>query len=212
MSMLIGVDLSGPSNPSDTACAVCEQRGSTLHLVRLYAGLSDRELLSVVQRHAAADLTIGLDAPLSYEDGGGDRARDKALRNLLTSKGLPSGTVMTPTMTRMAYLTLRGVQVAGMLRQALPEARIVEVHPFGSLVLAGLDPELAVLVKRDRTALANVLKALPALGLRNLPVAAGSDHEVAAIGAAHAAWRWHNNSASWSCPADPPHHPFPMAC
>lgn len=211
-SLIFGVDLSGPSNPADTACAVFEQRDDTLHLLALYAGLSDRELLSVVSRHASSDMTIGLDAPLSYQDGGGDRSRDRDLRSVLSAKGLPSGSVMTPTMTRMAYLTLRGVQLAGMLEVMHPAARILEVHPFGSLVLAGLDPTKVGTVKRDAESRSTLLNALPSLRLQHLPTQVSTDHELAALGAAYAAWQWRNGTPSWHCVAEPPHHPYPMAC
>jgi predicted nuclease with RNAse H fold len=209
---IIGLDLSGPSNAADTACAVFDVAQGLLHLRALYCGLNDGDVLSVVSRHAGSDLTIGLDAPLSYEDGGGDRARDRELRRVLTKKGLPSGTIMTPTMTRMAYLTLRGVHLAGLLQRAHPAARIVEVHPMGSLVLAGLDPALATRIKSDEIARLEILKSLPAMGMRQLPTAAGSDHELAALGAAFAAWQWRNGTPSWQCAAQPPHHPYPMAC
>lgn len=211
-SIIIGVDLSGPSNPADTACAVFENRDADLHLLALYAGLSDRELLSVVSRYASADMTIGLDAPLSYQDGGGDRSRDRDLRTLLSSCGLPSGSVMTPTMTRMAYLTLRGVQLAGMLAVMHPAARVLEVHPFGSLILAGIDAHQAAAVKQSAQARCDVLKALPTIGLQHLPSEAGTDHELAAMGAAHAAWQWRRGTPAWHRPAEPPHHPYPMAC
>lgn len=211
-SIIIGVDLSGPSNPADTACAVFEQREATLHLLALYSNLSDRELLSVVSRYASTELTVGIDAPLSYEDGGGDRYRDRDLRGVLSMRGLPSGTVMTPTMTRMAYLTLRGVQLAGMIESMHPTARILEVHPFGSLVLAGLDPAHANMVKRDPGSRTALLNALPSLGLQHLPTRIRTDHELAALGAAHAAWHWRKGTPAWHSTAEPPHHPYPMAC
>jgi predicted nuclease with RNAse H fold len=211
-SIIIGVDLSGPSNPADTACAVCEAEGAALRVKDLFCGLSDRELLSVVSRYAGEDVTIGLDAPLSYEDGGGDRSRDRELRTLLSSRGLPSGSVMTPTMTRMAYLTLRGVHLAAALARSHPDARILEVHPFGSLVLAGVDPTLAASVKRCEESRKRLLNTLPAIGLRHVPTMAGTDHELAALGAAHAAWRWRTGTPSWNVPSEPPHHPYPMAC
>ena len=211
--IIMGVDLSGPSNHADTACAVFERLGDTLIYRRHLAWLGDADLLHLVDGASrGASLTIGLDAPLSYQDGGGDRHRDRELRKRLTRAGLPSGTVMTPTMTRMAYLTLRGVSLSRMIAASHPDAAIVEVHPFGSLALAGAPVEDLAIVKKDAPARARIAYWLSENGMDGLPDQEFSDHELAAFGAAWAAWKWQSGNAAWTAPAEVPSHPFAFAC
>ena len=52
---------------------------------------------------------IGIDAPLSYQDGGGDRPQDKSIRQFIKKHGLSGSSIMPPTLTKMVYLTLRGI-------------------------------------------------------------------------------------------------------
>lgn len=211
--IIMGVDLSGPSNHADTACAVFERLGDTLIYRRHLAWLGDADLLHLVDGTSrGASLTIGLDAPLSYQDGGGDRRRDRELRKRLTHVGMPSGTVMTPTMTRMAYLTLRGVSLSRMIATSHPDAAIVEVHPFGSLALAGAPVEDLVIVKKDASARERIAAWLTENGMDGLPDQEFSDHELAAFGAAWAAWKWQSGDAAWIAPAEAPSHPFAFAC
>lgn len=211
--IIMGVDLSGPSNHADTACAVFERQGDTLMYRRHLTWLGDADLLHVVDGASrGASLTIGLDAPLSYQDGGGDRVRDRELRTILTKAGMPSGTVMTPTMTRMAYLTLRGVSLSRMIASTHSDAAIVEVHPFGSLALAGAPVADLTAVKKDAAARERIASWLTDNGMDGLPNQEFSDHELAAFGAAWAAWKWQSGTAAWTAPAEIPSHPFAFAC
>jgi len=111
---VLGLDLAGPTNHDDTAAVLSRVTAGGWEQAVTRTGLDDDALTAWLRElvPAAADLVVGLDAPLSYNPGGGDRPADRALRRLLTEHGLASGTVMAPTMTRMAYLTLRGVVVA----------------------------------------------------------------------------------------------------
>lgn len=105
--MIIGIDLSGPSNTADTVCTLFEQEGKALRLISCMQGATDGDIVKLVAGLKNAEVCrVGLDAPLSYNRGGGDRPADKELRGRLVKAGLPPGSVMAPTMTRMACLTL----------------------------------------------------------------------------------------------------------
>lgn len=212
-AIIMGVDLSGPSNHSDTSCAIFERHADGLLYRQHVSHLADADLLHLVNgAFRGASLTIGLDAPLSYQDGGGDRIRDRELRQELVRLGMPSGTIMTPTMTRMAYLSLRGIALSRMLGSTHPDAAIVEVHPFGSLAMAGAPVDDVKAVKKDASARVRLASWLASHGMDNLPEQAFSDHELAAFGAAWAAWKWQSGKSSWSAPAEPPAHPHAFAC
>lgn len=210
--LIIGIDLSGPSNHADTACAVFEAHPTRLVYRQHLTHLADADLLHIVSNVRASTLTIGIDAPLSYQDGGGDRPADADLRRRLKAFGSSVPAVMTPTMTRMAYLTLRGMGVARLLETAAPESSIVEVHPFASLVMAGADLDVVAHLKSDEQARQALLSWLPSQGLDGLPDASVSDHELAAFGASLAAWRWQLGQSPWKADAVPPQHPYPFAC
>jgi len=211
--IIMGVDLSGPSNHADTACALFESAGDTLVYRRHLAYLADADLLHIVEGATrGASLTVGLDAPLSYQDGGGDRQRDRDLRRVLRGAGMPSGSVMTPTMTRMAYLTLRGLSISRLISSATPDAAVIEVHPYGALALAGAPVDALRSVKQSSDSRAEVAGWLRVNGIDGLPDQDYSDHELAAVAAGFAAWKWQLGRASWLVDAEPPLHPFPFAC
>lgn len=203
---LIGLDLAGPTNRDDTALCAAHRDDDGFTCRALVRGLDDVALRAHVDTWAD-DVVVGLDAPLSYQPGGGDRAGDRALRRLLRERELP-GAVMTPTMTRMVYLTLRGLAVARLVRSLRPRARIVEVHPGAHLALHGAPPDAVAAMKREASARGDLMAWLRSHGARELPADAVSDHEVAAVAAARGAWTWAAGAAIWCAPADPPLHPF----
>lgn len=177
-------------------------------------GVGDSRLIELgVEAAAQADAVIGIDAPLSYNPGGGDRPADSELRALVVSRGLRSGSVMTPTATRMVYLTLRGLAVARALGSIGAEVRIVEVHPTAALVLRGAKPADVRELKRSGAARQRLLSWLDGQGLRGAAALdPSSDHLVAACAAALAAWGWSRGRSAWVSRASPPAHPFDFAC
>ena len=213
-TFVLGLDLAGPGNREATVAAGFTARGGGLALLFLEQGLDDGGLLDLVRARvpAGAPLVAGLDAPLSYNPGGGDRPGDRALRRVLAAAGLAPGTVMPPTLTRMVYLTLRGLAVARLLQAVHPDPRIVEVHPGGVLALRGAPAAAVRALKNDAGSRAALVARLGDLGLADLPAGGLSDHAVAACAAALGAWDWSRGAARWSHPADPPLHPFPYAC
>ena len=135
----MGIDLSGPSNTADTSRVVFQANGERLLLQDSLSGARDDRIFEAVSELCSQDdVAVGIDAQLSYNPGGGDRPCDADLRRRCIHAGMHPGSVMAPTMTRIAYLTLRGISVARSL-QSIPQSppRIVEVHPGATLSLRG---------------------------------------------------------------------------
>jgi len=214
---IIGVDLSGPASPESTAISLFRSVGAKLKFIRFGREGTDEAIRKEVSRAAEnGPVVVGLDAPLSYEPGGGQRKRDADLRRLLISRGLKSGSVMAPTFNRMAWLTLRGMGVARLLGQSIGrgEVQIVEVHPGGALVLAGAPAEMVRSYGSESSAAYDLLRWLSLLpAIADLPVTSGpSSHSVASVGAALAAWGWRRGTCNWKAEAEPPWHPYDFAC
>ncbi len=214
---IIGIDLSGPCNPNETAAVCFREKGSTLIYDKGLLCADDEVLCEFVGDLASgANVAVGVDAPLSYNVGGGDRDRDKELRRRLVDKGLPPGSVMAPTMTRMSYLTLRGIGLTRALeriRVAPWGIRIVETHPVGCLVLRGAPVALVKRLKQDHNARSKLVAFLEAQGLEGAcRVANKSHHMIAACACCLAAWNWVRGSAIYIATAHPPHHPYELVC
>jgi predicted nuclease with RNAse H fold len=213
--IVAGVDLAGPSNASDTAVAMFTTNDSQLTCTKTLVGADDQRLLEIISAVSNnGPIIVGLDAPLSYNSGGGDRPGDKELRRRVMEAGLESGSVMTPTMNRMAYLTLRGVCVARALDTIQPvRPRVVEVHPGASLALRGAPIGDVRSFKRESEARRRLVGWLEAQGLQNLAaVNDAADHLVAACACALAAWKWASGDTVWCRRAVLPLHPYDFAC
>jgi predicted nuclease with RNAse H fold len=213
MAYVLGIDLSGPVNIADTAIACFRVDGHALIHEFTRAGTDDeaiRELIALVG--AGDEVSVGIDSPLSYQVGGGDRPSDTELRQRLREAGLPAGTVMPPTLTKMVYLTLRGVSVARTIMLEVPLAHIVEVHPGGVMALRGAPIDAVKTFRRSLESRAGLLEWLKKQGLKKLPRDKASDHIVAAYACALGAWRWRAGDTAWVARAEPPHRPYDYAC
>ena len=213
--VIVGIDLSGPSNFTDAALVAFAAEGLHLNYLESVCGADDQRLFDVVSTFSDGDgAIVGIDAPLSYNPGGGDRPGDRVLRGLVIDAGLEPGSVMPPTMTRMAYLTLRGVCVARALERIGPtRPRVVEVHPGASLALHGAPIAAVRTFKREVEARHHLLKWFMAQGLVAIPTADDpTAHFVAACACAMAAWKWASNGSLWCHRAAPPLHPYDFAC
>jgi predicted nuclease with RNAse H fold len=210
---VVGVDLSGPRNVADTCVTVFEERSGELHLVRAMDSSGDQQIFETIsQSNKNERVIVGIDAPLSYNPGGGDRESDRELRALVKEKG-GGAAVMTPTMTRMVYLTLRGIVIARMLETLEPKVEIAEVHPGVALLLREAPMANGRLFERGRSMRSELCQWFERQGLKGLPAADElTDHFVASCGAALAAWKWALGEPSWRHPAHPPIHPYDFVC
>ena len=211
---LIGVDLAGPSNTADTAVAVFQREAGLLRHVASRLEVGDAEIADIVTRVAEeGSVAVGLDAPLSYNAGGGFRPSDQSLQRAIVTKGMKSGSVMAPTFNRMAYLTLRGLAVSRWLGSLAASVRIVEVHPGAALGLGGAPLPDVLAFKKSPAACARLVRWMSDPGLVDIPgETKRACHSVAACAAALAAWKWSDGRSAWCHPAEPPQHPFDFAC
>jgi predicted nuclease with RNAse H fold len=211
---VVGIDLSGPGNTADTYLVVLEEQGAELHFVAGLEGADDQSIFRTLSNLDKNEhLVIGMDAPLSYNPGGGDRASDRELRRLVSKKGRVG--IMPPTMIRMVYLTLRGIALARMLETLRPgfDLHIVEIHPGAVMLLRNAPADQVANFKRQRPARVQLLQWLEMQGLKGIAQTEDiADHYVAACAAALGAWGWSLGSAAWIFPASPPDHPYDFAC
>jgi len=211
---IVGIDLSGPSNVADTYLVMFSTSRKGLRLESELAGADDTAILQFFreQEGGGGETAVGIDAPLSYKPGGGDRPGDSELRKRLIACGMHPGSVMTPTMTRMAYLTLRGIALARGLAAIAPKLRIVEVHPGATLALRDAPIKHVRQMSRSPASRRVLLQWLGKQGLRGLKRARRPSHYVAACAAALAAWDWARGDSRWIKKAEPPLHPFDFGC
>ena len=169
---------------------------------------------AVTEIPAVPNLVVGIDAPLSYNPGGGDRQADKDLRKRIIAKGMHPGSVMVPTLTKMVYLTLRGISVSRFLENhSTKNIKIVEIHPSASLALRGAPIESIKEMKKSVMARQVLLNWLAGQGLKGIDLTGSvSDHYVAACAAALAAWKWYLGQSVWIFKSERPFHPYDFAC
>lgn len=209
---IVGIDLSGPKNFHDTYVVVLQTENTFLKVYRIIPGANDKDILNcITELLKKSDTVIGIDAPLSYNINGGDRCSDKELRKKITASGLRPGSIMPPTMTKMVYLTLRGISVTRFLTSIQTDftLNILEVHPGSSLALHGAPIDATCKFKSDMSARYQILNWLEQQGLHEIRnVNDPEDHYVAACAAAFGAWKWKKGESVWIYPAEPPFHPF----
>jgi predicted nuclease with RNAse H fold len=212
---IFGIDLSGPSNTQESTLVSFEARNKSLQMTTSIEGVTDLSIHDAIAENSAnVKVIVGIDAPLSYNPGGGDRKSDKDLRKHIIAKGMHSGSVMPPTLNRMAYLTLRGISVSRFL-ESYPNKKIniVEVHPSGSMALRGAPVKSIKKMKSSTRAKQTLLQWLENQGLNGIDLSDSvSDHYVAACAAALAAWKWHLGESVWIFKSEMPFHPYDFAC
>ncbi len=216
-SYVCGLDLSGPANSAGTALMCFSAAAGRFRWKSLLTPANDAQIIERLQALAAdGEVALGIDAPLSYNDGGGLRDCDKDLKQRLRENGLGFIGVMPPTLTRMVYITLRGIWLTRTLA-ALPEGRrirMVEVHPGAAVGLRGAPREVLRRYKAGGAEDVRAMKSwLAGQGLTGLPRAfPRSAHEVDAAAAALAAWKWQAGESVWLAKAEPPGRPYDFAC
>jgi predicted nuclease with RNAse H fold len=209
---VVGIDLSGPRNIADTCMAIFDDGGGELHFAQAVEAAGDRQIFEAITRLSKNErVIVGIDAPLSYNPGGGDRESDRELRKLVNKQGGVG--VMAPTMMRMVYLTLRGIALTRMLESLERRIEIVEVHPGAGMLLRDAPPEDVKHFKHAPSARVHLCAWLETRGLKGLPSGESqTDHFVAACAAALGAWGWAKGNPVWRHPARPPEHPYDFAC
>ena len=120
---------------------------------------------------------------------------------------------MTPTMSRMSYLTLRGIAITRILETIKNKPQIIEVHPFVSLLINGGNNEDIVNVKKNVRSKQNILNFLEKRKFENLPIKASeNDHLLASIIAAEIAYFYSKNEYNWINKKKFPFHPYDFVC
>nr|WP_263326843.1 DUF429 domain-containing protein [Neobacillus sp. Marseille-Q6967] len=218
--IVIGLDLSGPSNPKDTVLTLFELENGHMQFIKIAQNLNDLQILEEINQQAQIDeVVIGIDAPLSYQDGGGDRQGDKLLRKYIVSLGMRPGSIMPPTYNRMVYLTLRGIKLSREIQNfgAPHPISIAEVHP-GAVIGSRLplkDIGYVLSYKQDRSVRTYIKKWLEEQLLTKLPnMVEEESHTIDACAAALGAWHWRDPAfgPKWILPAQPPLHPYDYCC
>ncbi|WP_338780007.1 DUF429 domain-containing protein [Metabacillus sp. FJAT-52054] len=212
---VIGIDLSGPSNHKDTAAAFFELAGEELKLLSLESGLSDAGILKLIEKTNGFPLTIGIDSPLSYNDGGGDRPSDRWFRREMVKHGLKSSSIMPPTLTKMVYLTMRGISLAALFERVRTDIRIAEVHPGAAMMtrLSEKEKEHGRLYKKSAESRTYLLQWFESQNILGIPQGQSmTPHEIDAIAAAMAARDWIVSYPKALFPKQPPHHPYDFLC
>ena len=212
---VVGIDLSGPRNVADTFVTIFEEAGDHLHFIEAIEGADDQKIFAAISNLEKSErVVIGIDAPLSYNPGGGDRESDRELRRLVLEKSRGVG-IMPPTMIRMVYLTLRGVALTRMLETLKPniELQIVEVHPGACMLLRSANAKDVAGFKHNTQARLNLLDWLETKGLNGLPRMENvADHFVASCASALGAWQWSLGKPAWVRAAEPPNHLYDFTC
>ncbi len=211
-----GIDLSGPVNVIDTVISWFnfDYSKKKLVLINYKIGADDNFIFNTVKDLSKNNhLFIAMDSPLSYNMNGGDREGDKSLREFLKEKNIKTSSVMTPTMTRMSYLTLRGISITRILETLNNKPKIIEVHPFISLLINGANKVDIDNVKKNAKAKKNILSFLKKRQISDLPIIASkNDHFLSSIIAARIAYLYSKNQYQWISKRKFPFHPYDFVC
>lgn len=200
--------------------AVFELQGGGLKFLKLRRNIRDLDILEEIETQSQIDeVVIGMDAPLSYEDGGGDRLGDKQLRQFIVSRGMKSGSIMPPTFNRMVYLTLRGIKLSREIENLTSNnpISIVEVHP-GAVIGSRIphkDLAYVLMYKQEMSSRSFIKNWLEGQLLTQLPPFIDEEsHLIDACAAALGAWHWKDPlfEPKWLLPANPPLHPYDYCC
>ena len=217
---VIGIDLAGPANHKDTVMSVFQEREDLLFFENGIVHASDEKILTAIQAISANEkVVIGIDAPLSYQDGGGDRPQDKSIRKFIKEFGLSGSSIMPPTLTKMVYLTLRGIGLTRsiMLMNDCRNIRIVEVHP-GAAIGTRIGPdqiEHALQYKKELSSRKAVFDWFPYMGLMEIPSEfVQTSHAIDSCASALASWHWgvETKQPTWQWIEKTPEHPFEFCC
>ncbi|WLR46409.1 DUF429 domain-containing protein [Halobacillus litoralis] len=214
----LGIDLSGPSNSKDTVLVHFKKQRDKLYYEHHETSINDHALITYIESLANTDsVTIGIDAPLSYEDGGGDRESDRDLRSFVTGLGMKGASIMPPTMMRMVYLSLRGIRITREIERLCTqyEIHLVEVHPGAALGARMETVDDVLHYKKELSIRKRIREWFETQQLIRIPKAmAEESHTIDACAAALAAWHWQDPDyePAWLYKAALPLHPYDFCC
>jgi predicted nuclease with RNAse H fold len=218
--IVIGIDLSGPANHKDTVMVIFQLKNDRLIFKDMITDAADEMIISAIHSAALMDeVAVGMDAPLSYQDGGGDRPQDKNIRQFIKGFGLSGSSIMPPTLTKMVYLTLRGIGLTRRISamKLLHQARLVEVHP-GAAIGTRIGPEAlhhALQYKKEAESRMAIFEWFQTIGFIGLPAEIPLvSHQIDACAAALAAWHWADPTKQpmWHWSTISSEHPFEFCC
>lgn len=221
---IIGIDVAGTTNARDTVAAVFDCQGASLSCLSIRSHLSDQDIYRLTVHYAEQDsVVLGLDAPLSYQFGRGDRPSEISLRKIIKEIGMKPSSVMAPTAPRMIYVTLRGVSLSRGLAKIRNGGRleIVEVHPGATIGLhygaVPVPPQILDYKENNQhEARAFIVQWLQGtmsmLHIEDHLSEALTSHEVDACAAALGAWKWKTGSYKWIARSSAPDHPYDFSC
>ncbi|MGR9049525.1 DUF429 domain-containing protein [Halobacillus faecis] len=214
----LGIDLSGPSNSKDTVLVHFKKQRGKLHYAQHKTPMNDQSLITYVEALANKDsVTIGIDAPLSYEDGGGDRESDRDLRSFVTGLGMKGASIMPQTMMRMVYLSLRGIRITREIERLCTQHKIhvVEVHPGAALGARMETIDDVLHYKKELSIRKRISEWFETQQMISIPEAVAEEsHTIDACAAALAAWHWKDPEyePAWLYKASLPLHPYDFCC
>lgn len=217
---VIGIDLSGPANHKDTVLTVFQVKNDRLFFEDMVVDVSDEMMVSTIIAAASEeDVVVGIDAPLSYQDGGGDRPQDKSIRQFIKSFGLSGSSIMPPTLTKMVYITLRAISLSRRIMACndFKKIRLVEVHPGAAIGVRIGEEDLyhALNYKKYLASRKVIFDWFKTIGFSGLPDEISFvSHQIDSCGAALAAWHWADptNPPKWLWNETSPEHPFEYCC
>ena len=132
---------------------------------------------------------------------------------------MSGSSIMPPTLTKMVYLTLRGMGITRRINSinTSHDIKIVEVHPGAAIGTrigsSGLPHVLQY--KKDRKSRLEIFTWFKKIGLKNLPEEiTESTHMMDATAAALAAWHWADptKQPTWHWKTISSQHPFEFCC
>ncbi|MFO7958184.1 MAG: DUF429 domain-containing protein [Candidatus Brocadiia bacterium] len=212
---ICGLDLSGPANPGHTVLAWFSSEDEHLTYRSALCPAGDADIVKKVEELAGSGpVAVGIDAPLSYRDGGGMRPCDQKLAEALKEAKMNFVGVMAPTMVQMVYITLRGIGLARTLGLVTHGGvRTVEVHPGAVMALGGASRAALKQYKKSEKPLPELRDWLSEQGLHELPPDSfGTSHRIDAAAAALGVWKWLLGESVWLAAAQPPQRPYDFAC
>jgi predicted nuclease with RNAse H fold len=187
--IIVGIDPSGPSNHKDTCIVWFRDEVVELIFQDYISGASDKSIVDLISDLADEEqVCIGLDAPLSYNDGGGMRPCDKHLQATIIPRSI-------------SHLETKHI------------VKVVETHPGATFALGGAPIGAVRDYSRNRESRSALFDWLVENELHGIPEdLVESSHLIASCGCALAAWKWLHNESQWCWPSNPFHHLFDFAC